>query len=304
MTDVRSIDIRNFTQIDLAYIDAKGLIRGNSFRVDAVVTGKVDENEKVVIDFSACKKIMKQLIDDPVKGYDHKLWIYNDSKVEVSTDFPSDMCVVRTPFAYIQGDRNMIRVVDADESNVDGAIASYLQTSLREFYGDHIDVDVRLSRRKVRSHDLSRIYSFSYVHGLKDSTSYGCQNIAHGHHSFIEAKWDDIQGMNHRDLVDVEYHLGLLADKMHNTIFIKQENIYEYRLADDGTSWVTLEYKSQNRGLFRMSINTDVHKIKVLETETTVEYLADYVAEQLRGKTKLKQIFVSEGLTKGALVKL
>ena len=61
----------NVTDLDCALIK-DGNIVGRSFKIAAEVTGPIQTEEQVVIDFSACKKEMKRLIDHDKLGFDHK----------------------------------------------------------------------------------------------------------------------------------------------------------------------------------------------------------------------------------------
>ena len=67
--------MQQVTTIDYAYINTEGQLLGGSYNADFEVTGDIEFNEQVVIDFGKVKKAIKQIIDGKFHGFDHKLWI-------------------------------------------------------------------------------------------------------------------------------------------------------------------------------------------------------------------------------------
>lgn len=295
----RSIDIRNFTQMDYAYIDNQGRVLGNSLHVSAVVTGEVDPVEKVVVDFSQCKKLLKELIDSPIYGYDHKLLGFIDSDCEFEADLDSNIQTVSNRTLAISGS-GMFRACHTEHNYRDFAehIGAFLTQTLSLRLNAPVTVTVTLSDVPVYRPEGLYQREFHYVHGLKDSSSHGCQNIAHGHRSFFELIGD----IDDWDIIDENFinkTVSDLARDLDNTIFVRKENV---KLNTE--EFITFGYESVSRGHFSMTVNKKHQKVIVLDTETTIEYLADYVADRLAHLSEygVEKIFVSEGLTKGAIV--
>jgi hypothetical protein len=147
--------------------------------------------------------------------------------------------------------------------------------------------NIHVPNDNLRSHAKP----FRYVHGLKDSTSYGCNNIAHGHGSFITAD------KNPSNI------LQDIADDLDNTVFIRSDNIAKFSQVAEIVDTISIQYTT-SRGPFSMILSTPHHKVVILNTETTVEYLAQYVKTKYGAQMKdlgITYFCISEGLSKGAV---
>jgi hypothetical protein len=282
MTTQSSLFLGDTTNVDFAYIDDSGMIRGGSVRPKFIVTGKVDPVENVVVDFSTIKKSLKAAIDDKEEGYDHKLWWYADHSGGDLT-ITDGRVVIDTPYVRIEIPRNALTLITPDEG-----FQEYVTRKAREAYPN---VDVSIDTKMTTTFDLmpqmtSSAHPFRYVHGLRESTSWGCQNIGHGHLSYLAA---DATGHT----AEVDDVLSQIATEIHDTVFVWADNF-----KDD-----TITYTC-SRGPMSMTLKEGV-KRAVLDTETTVEHLVDYVANTYRERllsVGVTSLFVSEGLSKGACV--
>ncbi len=283
--------------IDHAYINDKGQIIGGSYNPGFIVTGNVDSHEHVVVDFSTIKKDIKNLIDRHVSdfyanGFDHKLWfIEGYSLGTIGADAPKDSTtvVIDTPAASLQIQRDALKIIRNNINNTNStysvqyigyALESYLTELLTEQY-PNINVNVQCFNN-THIHTIDQncpLLYFTYSHGLKDSTSYGCQNIAHGHLSFFQ---------HHNPTVVLS-----VCVELDGTVFINKENI-----VNDDDEAITIKYVSE-RGLFFAKYNKQLNKIIVLDTETTIEYIAEYVKD----KYAISDFYISEGLSKGTYIK-
>lgn len=317
-----SIFFNEPTVIDHSFIDEVGRIVGGSVNPSFTVTGAVTSDENVVLDFSSGKKRIKDAIDDNENGFDHKCWIVRGisqirSITIVGEEAGAPMIswswltsardgdvklTVTTPQITIVAPKNAFRfVANAAEDGSQAGIYSvnihtaitremtdWLNSQLPEF---SFDVEMRIAPvpSRIGEHQL-----FRYVHGLKRSSSWGCQNIAHGHLSYI-----DIEAPN----VDLKNQILMsIAKDLDNTIFINSENLSQ------DEHFTVIEYESQARGSFMMWFNRMTqHKYVVLETETTIEHIIEYVAAKYSTQLKLisaTKLYVSEGLSKGAVLEL
>lgn len=282
-TTQSSMFLGDTTNIDHAYIDDKGRIVGGSYRPKFIVTGKVDPVENVVVDFSTVKKSLKAIIDDKEEGYDHKLWWYEGwSKGDITVT--AERVTIDTPFVTIEAPRNAVTLTTMYTGFID-----YVTEKMRAIYPE---VDLKIDCQMTTTFDVmpqmtTGAYQFSYVHGLKDSTSWGCQNIGHGHLSYIAAQTSDNIGT----MLAADDLLIEIARDLDNTVFV-----WDVNFADD-----TIQYQC-SRGAMSMKLKEGV-KRAVLNTETTVEHLVDYVAERYHERllqAGVTELFVSEGLSKGA----
>ena len=178
-----SMFLKNITVIDHAYIGRDGRQHGGSFHASFDVSGRVDANEQVVIDFSTVKKDIKSIVDDKVNGFDHKLWFltaYSEGAVAISS---SKEVTVKTSALEITAPQDIIRMVDCDNydtTKLSKIVGDYVETELAKKHpGIELKVTCVLNEEPVAKG--YRVEMFRYSHGLRNSTSWGCQNIAHGH---------------------------------------------------------------------------------------------------------------------------
>ena len=275
-----SIFLRNITVLDHAYIDEYGFVKGRSYHVSAIVTGEVESQESVVVDFSRCKKLLKGFIDDKESGFDHKLWVYVDNNQKIISQ--DDRMIIMTPYIYVDVPANAVSFVYQDEDT----LAKYLTTKMQNEFSDlNITVEVELTDDGVTNCGSY----FAYSHGLKNSSSWGCQNICHGHTSFVEVR---------KDNGEHDYFLrNDIAEYLNEAIIINKENIVEQTVFN-----IAIEYQSTDRGRFYVNYKMP-HKWIVFDTETTIEYIIEHVAEEFKDRLKGKTLFISEGLSKGAIKK-
>jgi 6-pyruvoyl-tetrahydropterin synthase len=286
--------LRNVTCIDHAYIDQAGKITGGSFHQEIIVKGSVDELEQVVVDFSAVKKQIKQIIDDKENGFDHKLLIIeNFSNCSVSKISDTEY-EIKTPFYRLSVPMNAIKFVKYSPSSeqyynmkslrsiIEDAMRDELEVGLNNYnQNTDICVDLKLTQ-EIFGKDPK---TFTYFHGLKHSTSWGCNNIAHGHTSFVEV-YDDTGTR----LADMERLVSWYLD---NSMLAFKDNF----VAENVIQYTT------PRGLFVLEFQKGVNVI-VMDQETTIENIVEHVChlfKQVFQFHAVERIFISEGLQKGAL---
>ena len=285
---------QNLTCIDHATITPSGSIEGGSFHCSVSVTGKIEEVEQVVVDFSTLKKSIKELIDAKTEGFDHKLWV---EKTDVNYLKGKKYAVISTPFFHSIVPSDAVKVINYDVG-LEYEISLYLENQLDLLYPDsQLSCTIWLSTNKATSFLLSGeedlALPFRYVHGLKNSTSYGCQNINHGHLSYMGLVSGDGQP------IDLKEHREFR--ELSSTVFIWEENIINNK--DDK---LTIGYET-HRGLFTATYDTKKHHCVISPKETTVENLASFLVEQygeLMYNLHGRQFYITEGLAKGSQINL
>lgn len=298
MQQKSTLFLQNVTQIDYAEIDTKRWMPvGCSTHLNVKVTGVVDSHEQVVVDFSKLKSSIKKLIDHKTKGFDHKLWVPYDlatSHRDVEIYDEDGEIQIITPHFETVVPNDAIRYVD--KRNICGYIESFLDNELKMIYPNvQIKTNVWVNPEpwippQMKNHALY----FNYVHGLKNSSSWGCQNINHGHLSWVAIVDKD----NH----SVHLDWGPIKRVLDNAVFVWEENIL---CVEEG--YTTVRYTTLERGFFESIYGPATNIIK-LKTETTVENLALWFTqffENILHSYDLKQqgacgIWMSEGLAKGA----
>lgn len=287
-----SIFLADVSVVDHAYINNKGQVIGGSFNPGFIISGEVDSTEKVVVDFSTIKKDVKTAIDFHgcdiyANGFDHKIWFiegYSNATITNNVDSVSFDSVAFTgtvpadAVRFIAHPETSELSPDYSLEYIGQALATHVYNELISKY-PNIDLKVEC-RNTVNTHTMSDmpLSLFTYSHGLKDSTSYGCQNLFHGHLSYLQYK---------DEMITAE-----VAADLNNTVFINPENVVH-----DNQWMVAIEYTTP-RGLFKATYNKDQNKVVILKTESTVEFLAEYV----RDKYGITDFYISEGLSKGTVL--
>lgn len=342
-----TIIINDLTSIDHAVIDAEGSIIGGSFNLSVVITGNIDDKEGVVIDFSTIKKKIKEIIDDVDTGLDHALWITKDSKIVTDNDkLPyENMSTLDTGCIEIRSEAYVFRMLPCNYliSELEDYIQKFLMDSLR-FFGYDVDIKAFLNT-KVKSLNSEVVATekntvmFRTAHGLKNSTSQGCQNIAHGHLSFIQVldssfklldlpkifiqalsfSLDQSYFINQSDLLILDDFTNPEKGKLDVDSFMAMKDGGEFvkpedallsvsEDLDDFKSSMKAAYNSQSRGYFEINFKQINQPIHIIPSDTTIEYIVEYVKTKffdiLKELPNAKYLCVSEGLSKGSITEI
>lgn len=312
-----SIFLHEVTLLDCAYIDYAGIPCGLSVNPIFTVSGSTNNSESVVVDFSKCKKVIKELIDNMQTGFDHKLWVDpNHDRVTGIQQTPdglthvltSNMSMVAptTAFRFLPDLLTGVIAEDMESSirllyNIEQALSQYLTENM-SYLGVTVDVCVP----EPEPTDMTRIADhlgvadfavdmFDYVHGLPDSSSLGCQNPVHGHSSFV------FLGQSDHDLQmpNVSELANRIADYLHSSYLYDVTNEGALNLSDG------LHYQyTTERGKFKIHLGVAVELVAITGAptiENITEHIAVKFAQQLNDY-QVTTLMVSEGLLKGALL--
>jgi 6-pyruvoyl-tetrahydropterin synthase len=294
------------TCVDHAYIDDSGRVVGGSYHPNFLVGGKVDEVEQVVVDFSSVKKQIKDAVDDKETGFDHKLWIVPGySRCEIDTKH--DQMIIRTPACELEMPKNAVKILQNNfigtfQETVQQAIQNHVWQALDKLHPQaEISVECQLTTRAFMK-DPKKSFMFRYTHGLKNSTSWGCQNHSHGHLSWVEIEHDAFYSPDCNDCkraMQTIYYDAIL--QIDGAILIFSQNIVEQT-----DSYIRIQYATE-RGVWKATYNKANNKLIVMDKETTIENIIDWIVDPYVGVLKeghVKRIYISEGLSKGAVREL
>jgi hypothetical protein len=314
--------VTGVSAVDHAYIDVNGNLMGGTINPTFLLEGALDKRENVLVDFSTCKKQIKACLDDRDNGFDHKLWILENSGCIVEQG-KGDTVRVLSDTLDLYLPSNAIKFIP----EVSTYSASLIQNHLTKVVQALFDKSNKDQGFKVKCYyqdtptladPNSEYATFTYCHGLRDSTSWGCQNIAHGHLSYIQLLngKQSLNWLNHLEGpvtpkdTEVSPWLGSeqqslrieIANFLDRSIFVWADNI-EHQSADG----VMVIYESRDRGEFSLYLDKSRCKVVVTEEETTVENLAVHVAKHFYHQlvsVDIRTIVLSEGLCKGSYVDL
>jgi len=285
--------VNDLTVIDFSYLCPQRGIVGESWIVDIMLDGSLND-QSMVLDFGRVKKQIKAIIDQSV---DHKLLVPSENAITYVTKHDNETHYW-VDFLRPQNSIHLFCPADAyafiDAPEIDiQATLSYLHAVIKK----ELPNNVKGLELKLRAENIPSFY-YHYTHGLKKHDG-NCQRIAHGHRSAIQVfvdgmrspaweqrwsrRWEDIYIGTAEDVVTAE-HLTLSP------------------LAKDviGDRHVCYSYVAE-QGVFELALPAAENE--VMANDTTVECIAEYIAQEIKQQEPTHEIKVIafEGVGKGAI---
>ncbi|RTR26305.1 6-carboxytetrahydropterin synthase [Shewanella atlantica] len=282
--------VRDLTVIDFSYLcPIRGMV-GESWTVDVLLDGGLDE-QNMVLDFSKVKRTIKDTIDDIA---DHRLLIptaYSEVRWQQQGDR------VWMDFNSLQGDIHLAcpqqafalipsEIIDFDSVN------TFLQKALKEALPDNVDGIALTLRNEI--HDAPY---YHYSHGLRKHDG-NCQRIAHGHRSPVNVfengmaapKWDEYWAERWKDI-----YLGSEED----VVSVGDLTLSPQAKVSDKTHF-GFRYQAP-QGDFQLAMPKG--RCEIIPHDTTVELLAEFMAGTLLEKSPQSEfkVIAYEGIGKGAI---
>ncbi|MBR9729516.1 6-carboxytetrahydropterin synthase [Shewanella intestini] len=282
--------VKDLTVIDFSYLcPIRGMV-GESWIVDVLLDGGLDE-QNMVLDFGKVKKTIKQTIDEVA---DHRLLIptacsqvrWQQKAERVWMDFASNkghihLACPAQAFALLPTE-----IIDFDSVN------AFLHKALTQVLPDNVQ-GISLT---LRNEALSTPF-YHYSHGLKKHDG-NCQRIAHGHRSPITIfengvampKWDSYWAKRWQDI-----YLGTQEDVVDvgELELSKQANV-------NAQTHIGFHYQAP-QGDFQLAMPMGC--CEIIPHDTTVELLAQFIAQSLKALSPNSdfKVIAFEGIGKGAI---
>ncbi|MBC7000989.1 6-carboxytetrahydropterin synthase [Photobacterium sp. BZF1] len=285
--------VRDLTVIDASYLCQQRGMVGESWILDVVMSGELNEMS-MVLDFSRVKKQIKQIVDEYV---DHRLIVPSQSDaIRTAATKPGYATV-----DLLRGDKSLhlhcpeqaycfIEDSEVTIESVTRHIYKVLEGKLPE--------NVQGLELTLRHEHIPGPF-YHYSHGLKKHDG-NCQRIAHGHRSPVELvingqrdtaleqqwaeRWQDIYlGSTEDECVLSELNLSSLAAN------VTEQTHHAFRY-------------TAPQGEFELAIARS--DVEMIDTDTTVELLAQYIAEQVSTSVasgSTIEVIAYEGVGKGAM---
>jgi len=290
--------VDDLTVIDFSYLCKQRGIVGESWIVDVLLDGSLND-QSMVLDFAVVKKQIKAIIDDAV---DHKLLLPIHEPVLILAESPHNKShqtidfVSDTASYYLQSPACAFASIDCLTITIPEVTKHLTEIILAEL-PDNVQGLTLVLRPEVILSDY-----YHYTHGLKLHDG-NCQRIAHGHRSKIQIlvddkrdaqlesawcqRWKDIYIASEADRVSAA-DIELSAQAMNN-------------LSPDH------QYFSYHAPQGRFDIAVETKILEVVDCDSTVELLADYILRQIKAEhTELAnndvKVIAYEGVAKGAIV--
>lgn len=290
--------VDDLTVIDFSYLCKQRGIVGESWIVDVLLDGSLNEMS-MVLDFAVVKKQIKAIIDDAV---DHKLLLpiqeqavilaespYNDGHQTV--DFVSDIASY-----YLQSPACAFAAIDCTTITVP-AVTEHLKAIILAQLPNNVEGLTLV----LRPENIPTDY-YHYTHGLKLHDG-NCQRIAHGHRSKIQILVDDKRDAD----------LESAWCKRWQDIYIASEadriSVDDIQLSAQAMKDLTPahQYFSYHAPQGRFDIAVDTKILDVVDCDSTVELLADFILRQVKADhpelaNNTIKVIAYEGVAKGAIV--
>lgn len=317
----------NVSDVDHAVLLPTGEIVGNSFIATATMEGKTTKDEQVVLDFSLGKKNLKAFLDATV---DHKLWVTSEAQLTYLEDGMTEVSMGKTKLVLPVD--AVYKIPESIEQTAYTmcvpAFIRHIQTlvcaNLSDILSKSIGLNVVFAAADVP--DVADRLYFRYAHGLPQSSSYGCKNIAHGHLSYIE-------------LIPRDQHTLTIPERMAclnkimqdlvkgDTIFFDNDCVLYFVTANDDqratvealdpVGYTLTQDVPSSRGTQKLEFNPDKlldltllkqgnMYVHILTSYSTIENLGDFfrtvIDKVCPGLLKSYKVRVSEGLSKGTII--
>ncbi|MFT6733403.1 MAG: 6-pyruvoyl-tetrahydropterin synthase [Polaribacter sp.] len=275
--------VNNLSVIDFAYFCPIRGIVGESLILDVELFGELNE-EGMLFDFSYVKKRIKSCVDSLV---DHKLLVATKSEYVKISNSPQQL-----ELELITKDARIFRHTSPNQAvcliNASEVSKNSIAELIRIEISKILPNNVSKTQIGLRSEVIKTPF-FHYAHGLKKHFG-DCQRIAHGHRSKIEVFVDS----NYSD--EWSMHIAQLW----KDVYLATEEDIKEDISINGIGYWVFEYHA-NQGLFQLTIQKSC--CHLIETDTTVELIASYLADYLKKELPNNHIRIKayEGVDKGAV---
>lgn len=287
--------VNDLTVIDFSYLCQKRGVVGESWIVDVLLDGSLNE-QSMVLDFAIVKKQIKAIIDEAV---DHKLLLPTQEKAltikasnyhdnHLTLDFLSE----RASY-YLQSPQCAFALIDCLAITID-SVTQYLNKIIMA----ELPSNVQGLTLTLRPENIVGDY-YHYTHGLKLHDG-NCQRIAHGHRSKIQIFVDDIKD------TQLEHEWCKRWQDIYIASEVDRVTKANIELSDFAMSNITPDHQyfsyTAPQGRFDIAVEDKV--LDVVDCDSTVELLADFIARQVHKERPNNSITVIgyEGVAKGAIV--
>ncbi|MEM0515158.1 6-carboxytetrahydropterin synthase [Pseudoalteromonas sp. YIC-827] len=278
--------VNDLTVIDFSYFCPDRGPVGESWIVDLTLDGALND-ESMVLDFGLVKKQIKRIIDDSV---DHTLAV--PMQADISLTERDDLVILDAHFGakhHLAMSAPLQAVSKIDAPRID---EQALITHLIALITPQLPVNVTGMGLHLRPEPSNSFY-YHYSHGLKKHDG-NCQRIIHGHRSTLGIELD-----------------GMAMPRLQKQWADRWEDIYLLSAEDqvEATQLQHIQAKEgdlcsryrSTQGEFELAISAE--RVEVLPCDTTVECIADFMAQELKREYPDKQVKVTayEGVGKGSI---
>lgn len=270
--------VDNLTNVDFSYLHAERGMLGETWLASASLDGALDE-QGMVCDFGEVKRLLRHFLD---KELDHCLLVptrspnlvleQSDDQVSLTWSYGKDLVLKCT------SPKQAIALIDAETINPE-SVATWCIEQLKPHFAHSVTtLNMGFTEEAIDS------AFYHYSHGLKKHGG-NCQRIAHGHRSRITIWRDGLRDLT----LENDW-----AQRWHDIYLGTEEDL------NAGGEHMQFSYTSA-QGQFELQVPAT--QVYMLNTDTTVEWLATHIAQTLAQENpgQLIRVQAFEGLHKGAI---
>ena len=286
--------VNDLTVIDFSYCCEQRGIVGESWIVDVMLDGALNEM-KMVLDFAVVKKQIKAIIDDAV---DHKLLLpmksncvsVSDSQHHQGHEYV-DLFSERANY-FLQSPNCAFAKIPAGKITFE-SVTDYLKDIILSQLPENVSGLVLT----LRPENIKGDY-YHYTHGLKLHDG-NCQRIAHGHRSMITLYRNDKRND------DLEHFWCQRWEDIYIASEDDRVSINDIQLSDKARSSLSDKHQffayQAPQGRFDIAVHEST--LEIVDCDSTVELLADFIARQLKAQQPQDsfKVIAYEGVGKGAI---
>ncbi|SMF35383.1 6-pyruvoyl-tetrahydropterin synthase [Alteromonadaceae bacterium Bs31] len=279
--------VDNLCNVDFSYLDHERGIVGETWLASVELDGNLDD-QGMVCDFGIVKKQLREWLD---KHLDHCLLIPEHApQLQLQTEngqYGINWHLADGNILKCGAPEQAITLIQNEQVNKQ-TVASWCIEKLQQHFPESV-------------HSLTLSFTpenipgpfYHYSHGLKKHSG-NCQRIAHGHRSKIEI-W--------RNGILSTEDMALWAQQWKDIYIASREDICTYSESAFDPDNYAFSYESR-QGSFSLSIPKQ--RCYLIETDSTVEFIAQHIAQQMKKTYPSEAIRVKayEGLGKGAIAEL
>lgn len=269
--------VDNLTNIDFSYLCPKRGLVGETWLANIELVGEPDQ-QGMICDFGIVKKQLRQWLDCHL---DHCLLVPGDASAISLRRHDKQLSISLTcqdeSRIDIESPEQAVSVINAPEITP-LSVARWCEESVGQLFSNS-KLAISFTSEEIRSP------YYHYSHGLKKHSG-DCQRIAHGHRSKLFIWRNDV--LSHELMED-------WATRWSDIYIATQEDC----VADDNET-MTFRYEA-SQGHFRLRIPRS--RCYVIDTDTTVEHIAQHLADKISALHTSDYIVVKafEGIGKGAI---
>ena len=276
--------VDNLTNVDFSFLDPQRGLLGETWLANVQLHGELDE-QGMVCDFGTVKKLLRHWLDTEL---DHRLAVPAQSpnititeigdQWDIQWEFGDD-----GEFLHTRSPKDAIALVEAEILTPE-SVADWCIRRLKTLFPESVaQLELTFTCEAIDG------AFYHYSHGLKKHGG-NCQRIAHGHRSRI-----DIWANNQKCPV-LEHQW---AERWRDIYIGTREDIIA-KPQFGGLGYYHFAYTSA-QGPFELTLPQRC--CYLIDTDSTVEFLAYHIAQTTRAENPDKMIRVKafEGINKGAL---